>query len=915
MNRERASLIPIFALLVFGAVSVQSRAQERTGPTPTITAADERAFVDRVLPVLRSKCLACHGDDPDKIKGGLDLRSRAGALRGGDSGLAAIIPEEVENSPLLLAIGREADEFSPMPPKANDRLDDDQIAAFRSWVAAGAAWPTDARIAELAASRQWDDADGTPWKTSGGLADDWTNRRYKPADLWAFRPLATAAIPPRTIDSFLQDGLDAIHLTAAPAADRATLVRRLTFDLIGLPPTTEEIAAFVNDPAEEDTALARVVDRLLASPHHGEKMAQHWLDVARYADSAGLANDFERGTAWRYRDYVVRSFNEDRPYDRFVRDQIAGDELAPDDPEALIAVGFLRMGPWELTGMEVARVARQRYLDDVTDAVGQAFLAQPLQCARCHDHKFDPIPTRDHYAIQAVFATTQFADRPAPFLDAENREGFDEKRYLDARRVHLEQVLASVKSQQEAALRSWRAAHPGSDEANPQPERYLSPAQMGLERIARKGLERLAWRVDRYEPIALSVYSGATPDLKAVLAPLRLPSDRRQGQVEATAILPGGDPFSPTARVAPGVLSAANDGSTGAVPETLEGRRAAFARWVASASNPLTARVMVNRIWGWHFGTPLAGNPNNFGATGKKPTHPELLDALARAFIDSGWSVKAMHRMIVMSDAYRRSSRHPDLQAVAKLDPLGISYAVFRPRRLTAEEVRDAMLAATGELNRSVGGIPCRPELNPEVAFQPRQVMGTYAEAWQPSPEPSRRHRRSLYMLKLRGLRDPFFEVFNQPSPESSCELRDTSTIAPQAFALFNSTSSHARALALAARARAVAKDDDQTIDAMFRLTLGREPNDDERQAALAHWKAMTARHERLRFVAPEPVLEIIREVVDENSGEPFQFTEPLEMMADFVPDARPSDVPADVRGLAEIGLVLFNTNEFITVE
>ena len=373
------------------------------------------------------------------------------------------------------------------------------------------------------------------------------------------------------------------------------------------------------------------------------------------------------------------------------------------------------------------------------------------------------------------------------------------------------------------------------------------------------------------------------------------------GELEATAILAGGDPFSPQEPVTPCVLSAVpvppTEGSAEPVviPTTIAGRRTALAEWIASPANPLTARVMVNRIWLWHFGRAIAGNPNNFGATGKKPTHPELLDWLAAEFVARGWSVKAMHRLIMTSAAYRRSSRHPDAAAVAARDPEQTSYAVFRPRRLAAEELRDAILAVTGELNPALGGIPVRPELNPEVALQPRQVMGTFAAAWEPSPRPEQRHRRSIYALKLRGLRDPFFEVFNQPSPETSCEGRDASTVTPQVFSLFNSASlprpgpgpgrPPAAGVEDATRRRSTAP------SAWRWAGLPRRARS---QACLKHWDAMTARHQSLRFVKSTPPREVLREAVEENSGVPFTFTEVLDSAADFVPDLHPADVDAD---------------------
>ncbi|MFM9000578.1 MAG: DUF1549 and DUF1553 domain-containing protein, partial [Opitutia bacterium] len=525
---------------------------------------------------------------------------------------------------------------------------------------------------------------------------------------------------------------------------------------------------FLADQSDDAAALAKVVERLLASPHYGERMAQHWLDVVRYADSSGFANDYERGGAWRYRDYVVRSFNADKPYDRFIREQVAGDEIAPGDSESLIATGFLRMGPWELTSMEVPKVARQRFLDDVTNAVGETFLAQSLQCARCHDHKFDPVATRDYYAVQAVFRTTQLAERPAAFLPSENLAGFEEKQHLLAAREGHEETLRRLDEKSLEAAAEWikstkadgalwqealdRAPKVrGSRFAGARqyllrreipedrfPPRMLgwTPEEIGLERIARKGLERLKWELERYEPYALSVYDGRTPVMNSVTTPLRPPADPfAEGEREDEVVLVGGDPFSAGPKVAPGVLGVLSAVPSD-VPASPVGRRKGLADWIAHPDNPLAARAIVNRVWQWHFGRSLAANPNNFGSTGGRPTHPELLDWLASEFLRSGRSFKALHRIIVSSEAYRRSSAHADAEAVKAKDPRGESYAVFPVRRLTAEELRDSMLAATGELNRAVGGIPCRPEMNQEAALQPRQVMGTFASAWVPNQRP-----------------------------------------------------------------------------------------------------------------------------------------------------------------------------------
>jgi hypothetical protein len=625
----------------------------------------------------------------------------------------------------------------------------------------------------------------------------------------------------------------------------------------------------------------------------------------------------------------------------------------------LIATGFLRMGPWELTAMEVAKVARQRFLDDVTNSVGETFLAQSLQCARCHDHKFDPLPTQDYYGIQAVFATTQLVERPAPFLACENVQGFEERRYLQQRRAEFTRDLEEldVKLLQNAeqwfeqkkldpstwhkTMEKARAMLASGKKMKRNREvmtvfdqtRMLSekdgvpedqyppklvgfkPEEFGRERVARKGLERLKWEEDRYDPFALSVYDGRTPEVKAVVAPRRIPTDRMTaGELEATCVLTGGDPFGHGMPVKPTVLSVIHSERAPAIPDDIEGRRKAFAEWVANAGNPLTTRAIANRIWLWHFGQPIAGNPNNFGSTGKRPTHPELLDWLAATLVEQHWSFKAMHRLIMNSAAYRRSADHPDTKLLAEKDPLGVSYAAFKPRRLTAEELRDAMLQATGELNLTVGGIPNKPEINLEAALQPRQVMGTFASAWTPNPLPQQRHRRSLYALKLRGLRDPAQEVFNAPAPDFSCERREASTVTPQVFSLFNSQASYARALSLAARAAKETNSDAEALKRCFLLVYGRAASDDELAACLNHWRKMEPVQESMHAVITKPPLEVRRDAVEENTGEKFSFHEKLHAYADFVPDLQPGSMSPHVRALADVCLALFNSDEFCYV-
>lgn len=932
----------------------------------------EILYARRIAPLIREKCLACHGGSPDEIEGGFDIRSLQSVLAGGDSEEPGIVVGKPEQSSLYLAAARGEVTFSAMPPKEAEKLNDNQLQWLHQWISTGAKWPSTDRQKAINKEYEsaWSAEDGVTVETSGGLSDEWTNRKYDPTGLWAYAPLQNVQLDngqsnQNPIDTLIENALPT-GLKVAPSASRKALIRRATFDLTGLPPTPEEVTRFVKDQRSDKLAFAAVVDRLLQSPHYGERMGQHWLDVVRYADSSGFANDYQRGSAWRYRDYVIQSFNSDKPYDQFIKEQIAGDEIMPNDPEGIIAVGFLRMGPWELTGMEVERVARQRFLDDVTNSVGETFLGHSLQCARCHDHKFDPVPTRDYYSIQAVFATTQLAERKAEFLPTENTDGFDEKRFIKELQDSYNKTQAELQIILEQNSQNWfdeRIAKASGEKAKKLTQRKkrwdtsiakakkkkkvtspfnmvrnefikseipedefppklvgFTPHQYGINRVSNRGTQRLTWELERYEPFAHSVYNGHTPTLVRVHEPLRMPQDLTKGELEASCIRSAGDPFAEGEPVAPGTLSVIDDLVTAEIDPNLSGRRSQFADWVANKDNPLTTRVIVNRIWQWHFGKAIAGNPNNFGSTGGPPTHPLLLDYLASTFVNEGWSIKNLHRQIMLSDAYCRSSQHPDPPTLTKLDPLGKSLGVFQPRRLTAEELRDSMLQVTGELNPSIGGIPCRPEINIEVAMQPRQVMGTFASAWVPNPKPEQRHRRSIYVLKLRGVLHPMLEVFNSPAPDFSCERREASTVTPQVFNLFNSQDSYSRGLALANRVWQETADipkaqrDNAALKRCFELTLGRQPTTGEQELFSQHWKSLEAQLPAEARPSPKIPLKVNREAVEENTGERFTFEERLFSNSEFKSDAQPSDTPRHVRALADICLVILNSNEFVYV-
>ncbi|WKN44695.1 PSD1 and planctomycete cytochrome C domain-containing protein [Tunicatimonas pelagia] len=896
----------------------------------------ELLFAHEVYPILQEKCFACHGDKPSKIEGDFNIHTLEGALAGGESGRITLTPGNAEKSLIYEAVTWQNSDFE-MPPKENDRLTDAQVSLVKNWINAGAPWPNDERRAYLVENTEWHYSDGIKVKTSEALSATWQNRRYRPEDLWGFQPVQDYAVPKdyltesgHPVDAFIQRKLGEYAIEPAPPADKPTLIRRATFDLTGLPPTPEEVNAFVNDSSPD--AYEKLIDRLLASPHYGERWGRHWLDVVRYADTDGYSNDFERPNAWRYRDYVIRSFNDDKPYNQFIREQIAGDEIDPTNPEMLVAVGYLRMGPWEHTAMSVAAETRQLFLDDVTNSVGETFMAIPLRCASCHDHKFDPIPTRDYYRIQASFAPVQFAEREADYLPSENQTGFE------AGKVRLERLIAEAEQAQwaiyekeENAARRWMTQQglkylpPKQRKAlpeNQQPPRFygLTDHDLGYRKVLQKRLQVLRHQLKRYDPLAYSVYNGAVVDNPHSGRPMKVP-DSVSSNIQSTFILSGGSVHAPDQEVTPGVLSAIRTFTESvespiqdSVPDSRDGRRIALAKWLASADNPLTTRSIVNRIWQYHFGQGLAGNANNFGVMGKKPTHPELLDWLTTYFIEHGWSFKEMHRLIMTSETYQRSSTHPDTKQVNEVDPNNHWLAYYSPRRLTAEELRDAMLVVSGELNTEMGGLPIKPEINREVAMQPRHIMGSIAPAYQPSRTPQERNRRTIYTYHYRGMPNPMLEVFNQPNSDLSCEARIASTVTPQVFTLFNGQNSYNRALAMAHQLEQRDQSLESQIKRAINLAWNRSAEPQEVQTSADFVEKMVAYHQENEPIDPEYPVEVERTMFEEMTGEEFSYTERLDMYEDYVADIAPSEVPSETRALADLCRVLFNANEFVYV-
>ncbi len=934
--------------------------------TSLTSAADhegERLFALKVRGILNAKCLACHGESGKKLKGELDLSSRAAMLKGGESEEASVVPGKPLASPLYLAATREhEDDWSAMPPKENDKLTVSQLAVLKRWIELGALWPdakTQARyITEERAKTVT--AEGVLVKTSGGTSEDWTYRRYKPEDVWAFQPVVKPKVPQgaaNPIDAFVNRKLKSAGFASAPQANFRTLVKRAYYDLTGLPPTPFEIfqfrQAWDEDPAKAWSAL---IDQLLASPHYGERWGQHWLDVARYADTGGYSNDYERSNMWRYRDYVIRAFNDDKPYDEFIREQIAGDELADaslrrritdwgkfqaarqngmqyNDREVqqLVASSFLRIGPWD-PAMVKKPQARQIYLDDVVNAVGETFLSTTMRCFKCHDHKFDPLPTRDYYRMYAVFEPTQLAERNVPFAKNENRTGFKKSQQATQRLVAFAtEKHNALYNKQETSARAWyakagtkyldeKARQKLPDEEKPPRHVGLSPEEQGRKKVRRQ--DEWIWqrRLERYQPLAQSVYNGPVPNFLNARK-LRMNARANNKWRSDSRILGGGALEAPGAKVTPGVLSALGVPVAGAeqadafqIPDALDGRRLALADWIASPANPITARSIVNRVWQQHFGQPLAANPNNFGAKGGKPTHPKLLDWLAADFVEHGWKFKRLHRHIMLSETYRQSSRHPQAAKLAVSDLNNHLFAYHAPRRLSAEELRDSLLKATGELNPAVGGLPVMPEINMEVALQPRMIQFSLSPAYQPSRTPAERNRRTIYAYRVRGQANPFLETFNQPNPNDSCEARVAETVTPQVFTLLNSDIMSDRAIALALRAEKEFDTLHLQVKRAVQLAYGRVPDKVEWERLKQYVTKMRAYHAKHKPTPVKYPTAITRSLVEELTGQPFEYEEILPVFEDYVRDKKPADVSVETRALADLCLLLFNSNEFMYV-
>lgn len=888
----------------------------------------EIVFATKVYPIIQEKCLPCHGEEPEKLKGDFDIRSKSAFLKGGETIQDLVKPIESGQKPALIEIISRTIEDLEMPPKENDKLSQKEIDAFSEWIESELPWPTEAEIQSIQNSF----AKGIQVSTSHGLAESWNARRYDEKSLWAYQPLARPKIPKaykgNPIDWFVNRELTRRKIPAAPEAKPRELLKRIHYTLSGLPPEFTSYSDLLEKESIPDTRWRTIVNHILSTHHFGEKMATHWLDAVRYADSAGLANDYMRGSAWRYRDYVIRAFNEDKPWQKFVVEQLAGDELPDSSTESLIGTGFLRMGPWELTGMEVPKVARQKYLDDVTDTVGQVFLSQPLQCAKCHDHKFDPIPTRDYYGIQAVFANTQMTEKNLPFDVHENAKPTSDKQILALRKSKLSSILNELNQKVIASQKQWcidRGLPPMTrSEAMKKgyPEDKLPPRhagfsvrEFGLERISRKGLQRINWEDDTFQPVIHTVYNGYWPNISNYMAPKKPPVKPWQGKKESSNILIGGDPFSPGDEVGPAVLSILNTfHKNNTIPQDQSGRRLAFANWIIAPENALALRSIVNRIWAWHFNVGLVSTPNHFGTTTPHPEHLELLDYLCHFFVENKGSIKKLSELMVTSHAFRRSTHiNHDSHRMDSAEAPNL-FASFSPRRLNSDELRDSYLSVSDDLSDNPGGPAVRPVIDLETALQPRMVMGTFAESWQPSLKIEERNKRSIYTLKLRGIRDPFFEVFDAPNPDLSCPQRNTSTVPTQVFSLLNNENVMTRASSLAAKATQKAENLDDRIDLIYKRLFGRPPSKEESQLAEEYIGQMTAFHEQNTMDKTKYPDKVTRNAIEENTGEPFTFIEDLPAYRLMEREPHISEYPVEVRALAELNLVLMTSNEFVYI-
>jgi hypothetical protein len=735
----------------------------------SVAAADEGTdyFENHIRPVLAARCYSCHSAKLKSPQGALYVDSREGLLRGGKSGAPAVVPGKPEESLLIKAIQGTHRELK-MPP--GQPLAPEQVEAFVQWVKMGAPDPRTggAAIVEKA-SYEWD-----------------AERRH-----WAYQPVrdpAPPAVKPpewsRTaVDRFVKAKLDEKGLRPMPVASRRALLRRITYDLTGMAPTPEEMAAFVADTTPD--YLVKVVDRLLESPRYGEHWGRHWLDVVRYADTAGDAADFPVPEMYRYRNYVIRSIQQDKPFDYFLREQIAGDLLPhkndEDRAEKLAATAYIA------NARRFGQADGEFYLtiDDTIDNLGKVMLGLSTGCARCHDHKFDPIPTKDYYALAGIFRSTKYAFA-----------GLEHHQYLDGFAALRQEDQERLDSRQARMVESFKVVKKGDGK-----DEKSSPEQRVkyLEAASTLAQIRQNW--------------PEVPMLYAV----------REGQPVNARLMVKGDPKTLGPEVPRGFLQVL--GGQKVPPEYKGSGRDLLAQWVTDRDNPLTARVMVNRVWMWHFGRGLVNTPNDLGKRGEPPTHPALLDYLTSRFVESGWSLKSLHRQIVLTRAYATASDFDEANAMK--DPKNESYWRYDRRRLSAEEIRDTILQVSGRLDPVPGGAHPFP---PRASYVFTQHHPFVADI-----DKFGHNKRSVYLLQQRFRPNPYLDLFDGADANSSTAVRASNTTALQALYMMNNSFVEEQAGALASRVAMAEETPVARVRLAYGLLYGRTPTTAETALALKY--------------------------------------------------------------------------------
>ncbi len=813
-------------------------------PPPSTPTEAEQLFLSQVKPVLDSRCLSCHG--PEKANGNLRLDSRAALLKGGDGG-PSVVPGQPTESLLLRSV-KHTQEARLMPPK--EKLTTKEIAFLERWILAGAPWPDAGVVATWAPSLSPGERLGDAWSDPRNpVVRAFAGQRL---DLWSFQPVKRPDPPAPAIsgwarnevDSFVLARLASEHLAPAPSTDARSLARRLYFDLTGLPPTPDQVAQLTQMAQSRglDLATTHLVNELLASSHFGEHFARWWLDAVRYSDSNGYDWDEFRPQAWRFRDYVVRAFNADKPFDEFIREQLAGDELVPGPPEdaaqqdALIATGFLRMGPWDNAAplFNEQDRARAELLADITETTGGAFLGLTFSCCRCHDHKYDPITQADHYRLRAFFEPVKFADdlsidlaRDQLSIRTDNaqlgeimnpiraeRDALFAATQSQLRAVHLAQLspedraLLTLNREKRTPEQQQKAE--GLEQKVTPEKADVEQSLTGLEKARHTQLsERLAVLDRQRKPLTHGLLMQDDPT-----------------NIPITQILFLGDYKAKREPVVPGFLSALdpNPAILVAPPQTnSSGRRLSLAQWIASPKNPFTARVLVNRVWQNLMGTALVSTPNDFGFAGAPPEDAALLDWLASEFVREGWSIKRLVRLLVSSATYRQS-----------MSPETALFGTRQPQRLRAEQLRDALLAVSGLLTEKADGPPVWPDLPHEILEANPAFLDDNSlkiKGWYPSPK-KESYARSLFLIQKRNTRVPILETFDLPDNSTPCARRSVSTVAPQALTLLNSPLAIEAARAFAERVqREAGADPEHQIERAYALAVQRAPRESELKA------------------------------------------------------------------------------------